>query len=369
MLNRGDMVKNRYKILKKLNQGGMGVVHLATDGLTGTYCVVKEPRFDGHNDSYKLKKLQFEANILKKIQHPNIVKYIDSHDTGTTFFLVTEYIHGENLRSHYRNRPLSEKKVEEYTLQILDALEYLHRRSTIHRDISPDNFMICNNAITMIDLGTARKFYGFVNPHQTAVGKQWYTPSEQWKRGESILQSDIYALGRTMIFLLTGSPPICQSGTVPLTCRVSDHMKSVIVKATQEIPAKRFSCAYEMKLALTRKTPISIASVRKPQIIINGQSHLLTRYSYIIGSSAADINIEDPHNYISRKHARISKDAFDQYWIEDGCDGNPSVNGVFVLQNGKYIKKNKWALMDGDIIALCYKEDKGPYITMQYRGT
>jgi len=369
MLHTGDMVKGHYKIIKRLNEGGMGIVYLATDIVTGAHCVVKEPRFDGHDDSYKLKKLQFEANILKRINHPNIVKYVDSQDVGTTFYLVSEYIDGENLRDLYWNRPLHEKKVEEYTLQMLDALEYLHRKNIIHRDISPDNFMIRNNTITMIDLGTARESYGFANPHWTRVGKRFYSPSEQADRGEAILQSDIYALGRTMIFLLTGSPPMCGAGSVPPTLRVSDHMKSIIVKATHKSPMKRYSCASEMKQALIKRVVVPVVVVRRPRLIINGQTYFLTRFSYIIGRGAADIKIEDPQGYISRKHARISKDVSGQYLIEDGCDGRPSVNGVFVLQNGRYNRKTKWTLRDGDIVALCYKENKGPYVTAQYRET
>ena len=369
MLNAGDIIKGRYKIVKKLKEGGMGIVYLAEDTLNSTPCVVKEPRFDGRNDSYNLEKLQFEANILQKVQHPAIVKYIDSQDTGTIFFLVTEYINGQNLMDHCWNRPLDEKKVEDYTLQILDTLDYLHQRNIIHRDISPDNFMIRSDTVIMIDLGTAREFYGFVNPLWTAVGKQWYTPSEQWNRGEAILQSDIYALGRTMIFLLTGTPPRCPSGTIPLLCRVSDHLKSVIVKATQEIPMDRFSCASEMKQALIQKVSPPTVVVRRPRLIVNSQTYSLTRYTYVIGRGAADITVNDPQEYISRKHARISKDVSGQYWIEDGCDGIPSANGIFVLQNGQYTKKDKWALRDGDIIALCYKVDKGPYVTIQYRET
>jgi len=370
MLNVGDMVKSRYKILKKLNEGGMGIVYLATDTANNSYCVVKEPRFDGRSDDYKLKKLQFEADILQNIQHAHIVKYIDSQAVGNTFFLVTEYINGRNLRDSYWNRPLGEDKVKEYTSQMLDALEYLHRRNVIHRDISPDNFMIHDHTITMIDLGTARKFYGFVNPNWTAIGKQWYTPPEQWKRGEAILQSDIYALGRTMIFLLTGSPPMCSSGAIPPGCRVTDHTKSIIIRATQEVPTKRFSSASEMKLVLTQKAqPIRTRLVRRPRIIVNGQPHFLTRYSYVVGRGTADIRIDDPKGFISRKHARISKDISGQYWIEDGCDGIPSINGVFILQKGRYIKKDKWELQDGDIIALCYRKDKGPYTTLQYKET
>ncbi len=366
MLNAGDLVKNRYKITRKLNEGGMGIVHLATDTVDGSYCVVKEPRFDGDNDAYKLKKLQFEAQVLQKIQHPNIVRYIDSQDTGATIFLVIEYINGRNMRDYCWNHPLDEQKAKEYTLQMLDALEYLHQRNIIHRDISPDNFMIRNSTVTMIDLGTAREFYGFVNPNWTQVGKPWYTPSEQWKRGEAILQSDIYALGRTMIFLLTGSPPMCQSGTVPPTCRISDDLKSVIIKATQEVPSSRFSCASEMKLALSQRA-VPTVLVRRPRIIVNGQPYFLTRYSYVLGRGDVDIKIDDSQGFISRKHAKISKDAFGKYWIEDGCDSYPSANGIFILQDGHYMKKDKWPLKDGDIIALCYKEDRGPYVTLQYK--
>ncbi|MGD2249178.1 MAG: FHA domain-containing serine/threonine-protein kinase [Candidatus Methanofastidiosia archaeon] len=370
MLHPGDIVKRQYKIEKKLNEGGMGIVYLAKNTMTGKMCVVKEPRFNNMDDSYKLKKLKFEARILMKLNHPHIVNYIDSVDKGNTFYLITEYIHGENLRDLYWNKPLPENKVEKYTLQMLDSLEYLHKRNIIHRDISPDNFMIKNNSIVMIDLGTAREFYGVAGHHWTQVGKRFYTPSEQAKRGEAILQSDIYALGRTMIFLLTGSPPMCGPGTIPSTLRVSDYMCSILKRATHKIPMKRYSSASEMKHALIKKIPRPPpVRRRRPQLIINGKPHFLTRYSYVIGRGAADIEIKDPDKYISRKHARISKDISGQYWIEDGCDGVPSLNGTFVLQHGRYVKKTKWALKDSDIIALCYKPDKGPYITIQYKET
>lgn len=246
-----ELNDGRYRILKRLGGGGQGTVYLATARATDlalgapmseddeTFVVLKEYVLPVHRGSslaerqYEL--LSGEAQILGQINHRSIAKLLDCFVEDHRGYLVLDYVNGDSLKSLvHKNGPLQEALVSEVVLGVCDILSYLHnsRPAIVHRDITPDN-LLCNEngQIFLIDFTVAHQLQS--TRTATVVGKQAYIPPEQF-RGVPTPQSDIYALGCTMFFLLTGQDPepMQQSHPKQLVPTLSDKMNSIVARAT-----------------------------------------------------------------------------------------------------------------------------------------
>jgi serine/threonine protein kinase len=157
-----------------------------------------------------------EAKLLMKLDHPGIVHVLDCFNEGERNYLLLEYINGVDLRQLVRqNGVQKESDVLEWAVQVANALKYLHEREQpiIHRDLTPDNIVLRNDGkVLIVDFGAANEFIG--NATGTFVGKHSYIAPEQL-RGKATVQSDIYAFGCTLFFLLTGSDPEALSPSNP----------------------------------------------------------------------------------------------------------------------------------------------------------
>ncbi|GAH63512.1 unnamed protein product, partial [marine sediment metagenome] len=151
-----QILKNRLKILATLNVTNMSRIYIAEDIRTGVKVIVKQPNYedDPKKDIIKTEGLKTEASILKKLDHPNIVKYID-YETKPWDHLILQFIKGNNLLEIQTQSRLELTYVKEYILGLLEILEYLHTNGIIHRDITPRNFL-CEDSLTIIDFGIAQ---------------------------------------------------------------------------------------------------------------------------------------------------------------------------------------------------------------------
>lgn len=212
-----------------------------------------------------LNKLQKEAAILARIHHPNIVELKDSFVEDHRGYIVLEYLQGESLSDKIlRCGPLSEPQVIEIALQICNAVEYMHTLESriIHRDLTPDNFILQENGqVKIVDFNVAHQLEGSAT--NTVVGKHAYIPPEQF-RGKASEQSDIYAVGGTLFFLLTGEEPTPMSVSSPRAVNnaVSEEFDAIIQKATALDAESRYLTAFEMRadlydLARKRKYTLS----------------------------------------------------------------------------------------------------------------
>jgi tRNA A-37 threonylcarbamoyl transferase component Bud32 len=238
-LDRGKtLLGGRFKIVSQLTAGGLSAIYLAekTDKRT---VVIKEaavPPYADEQTREKAKELfDREAKLLVKLQHPRIARVLDHFVENGRDYLVLEYIPGQSLRQLVtRNGPQSEDQVLDWALEIADILQYLHSQNPpiIHRDISPDNLLLREDGkIYMIDFGAANEFVGSATG--TLIGKQCYIAPEQF-RGKAQPASDIYALGGTLHYILTGSEPEALSVSHPVQVRpvVSREVDELIAQCT-----------------------------------------------------------------------------------------------------------------------------------------
>ncbi|MGI8502723.1 MAG: protein kinase domain-containing protein, partial [Hassallia sp.] len=163
----GKVVENRYHILRQLGQGGFGRTYLAEDkNQSNENCVLKEfaPQVEAQQDLLKAKELfEREASVLKKLQHPQIPRFHASLQAKLGdkdfFFLVQDYVEGENYYQLLERKTFSEEEVIKLLQEILPVLSYIHSLDVVHRDISPDNLILrsSDNLPVLIDFGGVKQ--------------------------------------------------------------------------------------------------------------------------------------------------------------------------------------------------------------------
>lgn len=228
------LLRGQYRIDRPLSQGGFGITYLAQDSLN-RQVVVKEcfpdtlcSRVDGHvharseemqNDfSRMLRQFKREAYRLAALEHPGIVRVHQVFMEKGTAFLAMDYVDGDDLFTIVEDHPdrLDPETLRQLLVHALEALQYTHEQSILHRDISPDNFILnAENHVTLIDFGSAYEvsIQGDVKQTKFLAVKDGFSPYEFYSDGEAQdVTSDLYSLGATFYFLITGKkPPDSQS--------------------------------------------------------------------------------------------------------------------------------------------------------------
>ncbi|MBK9144168.1 MAG: serine/threonine protein kinase [Candidatus Melainabacteria bacterium] len=203
--------EGRLAVIRQLAFGGLSAIYLVQ--LKGSELVVlKEAVIPGNSDSASREKAQEmferEAKLLVRLSHPYIARVLDHFRENERHYLLLEYIRGQDLRQLVSQKgPQSQQEVVQWGIQIADILSYLHSQSPaiIHRDLTPDNLVLGHDhKPVLIDFGAANEFVGTATG--TLVGKQAYIAPEQL-RGKACPASDIYAMGGTLFYLLTGQDP------------------------------------------------------------------------------------------------------------------------------------------------------------------
>ncbi|MFC1878898.1 serine/threonine-protein kinase [Chloroflexota bacterium] len=267
-LSTGQILHNRYRIVKLLGQGGFGAVYRAWDMNLNMPVALKE---NLNTSAGSVRQFTTEARLLASLRHPNLPYVIDHFflaDQGQ--YLVMEFIEGQDLQDMLNESAtgLPEAQVIPWIEQISDALTYLHSQSPpiIHRDIKPANLKVgSQDQIRLVDFGVSKQF----NPQkQTTVGARavtfGYSPPEQYGHGITDARSDVYALAATLYAMLTGHIPPeslqLRMGEVLQTPRqlnpaISLKTDRAILRAMSLSPAQRFQSVAEFKAALAKPAP------------------------------------------------------------------------------------------------------------------
>jgi serine/threonine protein kinase len=210
-----DVINQRYQIIKIIGRGSIGITYAAQDLELEKQIALKIVFLTEITDWKILELFEREAKVLADLDHPNIPKYLnyfeEKNEQESYFCLVQELIPGESLAKLVeKGRKFSETEVKDIAQQTLHILTYLHSLNPplIHRDIKPQNIILSpENQIYLVDFGTVQDVYrNTVSIGGTFVGTFGYMPPEQF-RGQTFLNSDLYSLGATLIFLLTGKSP------------------------------------------------------------------------------------------------------------------------------------------------------------------
>jgi serine/threonine protein kinase/Flp pilus assembly protein TadD len=270
LLQTGETIGGRYKIIGKLGSGGFAMTYLAKDlqDAKKSLCVVKhlQPRFNSPAacDSAR-QRFQREAAVLKRLgSHSQIPRLIAYFEERREFYLVQEFVPGEELKKNIAHGVWTEVRVIAFLIDVLHILDFVHSQAAIHRDIKPSN-LLCrqeDGKVVLIDFGAVKEVGtlsdgGAIHTLQTQIiGTPGYMSPEQ-THGKPTYSSDIYGLGRTAIFALTGRSPLDleETGTEEITCwqdltQVSPKLAATIDKMIRPKPSERYRSAKEVLIDL-----------------------------------------------------------------------------------------------------------------------
>jgi tRNA A-37 threonylcarbamoyl transferase component Bud32 len=256
LVNGAVLSQGNYTIVDQLGVGGQGTAYLS-EMPDGFQVVLKEFILPVYVDinirRQALERMQNEVQMLKKLDNDRIVKLKDFFIEDHRGYLVLELIDGDSLRTLVnRNGKMSEETVIGLMHQMCDMLEYLHSLSppVVHRDFTPDNLILgLDGILKLVDFNVAQQ--KDVTATGTVVGKHAYIPPEQF-RGKPNHQSDIYAMGASVYFLLVGEDPqpITSSHPKEDEPSVSNGLDVIVARATALDTGYRYQSAQELRAEL-----------------------------------------------------------------------------------------------------------------------
>ena len=390
ILPSGIIMNNRYILGRVLGIGGFGITYIALDIQTNQKCAIKEylptefairdsntgivaPRGGDNKKIYDYGMLRFlnEIEILKLfVNHPNIVSFRDTFQENGTVYLVMEYVDGVNLKSMARNmhNRIPYHIMADILEKMTSALEYVHSRGVLHRDISPDNILIkSDGTVKLIDFGASMRIEDVHQKQYSIILRPGFAPPEQYiTEGKHGPWSDVYSLCATAYICLTGkavpkADTMTSSSSVPpvssLVPEIPSDFSDALQKGLQLDIFKRqrsmtelaknlkyvFAAVHSRTGSSTRTNMYDNTAVKSGtpyvRLIIGGKTvneWILPRKTpLLIGRSRSICNICIDNINVSREHCVVEFDA-------DACVfkiTDKSTNGTF-YKSGIQLQKH-----------------------------
>jgi serine/threonine-protein kinase len=276
MLEAGDTL-DHYRLEKTVARSGMATLYKATDLRDGRVVAIKVPHAEMEANPVLVERFGREQDIGQELDHPGVVKTFNGEERSR-LYMVIEWVKGRLLRTILNEeRKLPVERATNLSLQILDALDTMHKHGVVHRDLKPENIMVDDqDRIKLIDFGIAMKEDArrltFVDMSAT-LGTPDYISPEQVKGQRGDQRSDIYSLGILFYEMLAGEPPF--TGPNPLAVmnerllhdaapvrkrrpEVSPELEEILNRALVRDPRRRYQTASEMALELEHQEQVGV---------------------------------------------------------------------------------------------------------------
>ena len=257
-----------YKLLKHIGAGGMSSVYLGEHTMMGRQVAIKIlPRSRVSSETSYLQRFMQEAQAAASLNHPNIVTAYDIDNENGIYYFVMEYVDGKDLNGIVKSDgPLDYAVAADYICQAACGLEHAHERGLIHRDMKPANLLVDpNGTVKILDMGLALfsesdRASLTLAYDENVLGTADYLAPEQARNSHTVdARADIYSLGCTLYFLLTGHPPFTE-GTLPQ--RILAHQQ----KNPPEITVDRPDCPPDL-VAICKKMMMKKADQRQQSML------------------------------------------------------------------------------------------------------
>ncbi|MBR0467071.1 MAG: serine/threonine protein kinase [Clostridia bacterium] len=331
MASIGQVIDDKYEILKLIGKGGMSKVYLAMDKRLNKQWAIKEIEKNARdkNNEVVIQSAIAEANLIKQLDHPAIVRIVDIIDDGNVIYIVEDYIEGETLSSIIENNGAQPQEyVIEWAMQICEAFEYLHTRKPpiIYRDMKPANVMLKPDGnIKIIDFGIAREYKEQSLADTISLGTKGYAAPEQFGgKGQTDARTDVYCLGVTLYHLVTGQNP-CEPPYEIYPIRnwnpqLSAGLEAIIQKCTQLNPDDRYQTCAELLYALHHYEEYGAAyrARQKKKLISFAVTLSLSVLFFIVGAlgllfKAQTLNADYNQNIAQAEKASSSAEMAEYY--------------------------------------------------------
>ncbi|WP_306599483.1 serine/threonine-protein kinase [Geothrix sp. 21YS21S-2] len=260
----------KYEIIRSLGSGAMGEVYLARQAAIGREVAIKTILPNVAKGEEAEGRFRREAEAAGKLSHPNIVTIFDFDKDGDTFFLVMEFVKGDDLEDVIKHQALSHSQFLEVLAQVCDGLSHAHRNGIIHRDIKPANVRVIrdgkNLQAKVMDFGIARVEDSNMTATGIVMGTVSYMAPEYIRNGHATTQSDLFAVGVMLYECLTGRKPFAGDNTTTILFKIvsetappidlstihgiSHSIRNVLDKALSKEPGDRFQTADDFGKAL-----------------------------------------------------------------------------------------------------------------------
>ena len=265
----GTLLDDRFEITDVIAKSGMALIFRANDRKTGVAVALKIPHLQIESDLAGFERFRREEEIGLRLDHPYILKIFPVEKKSRPY-IAMEYLEGQTLNELLnRVRPLPEPDAARIASRICEALNYLHKNQVVHRDLKPQNIMLCNDgSIRLMDFGIAKSlasrrltFVGFT----PAMGTPDYMAPEQVRGSRGDQRTDIYSLGAILYEMATGevpfggdSPYVIMNSRVTgdpaaprkVNPKLTPEMEEIILHAMERDPKRRYQSAGEMKQEL-----------------------------------------------------------------------------------------------------------------------
>ncbi|ROR25707.1 serine/threonine-protein kinase [Mobilisporobacter senegalensis] len=252
---------DKYRIVKILGSGGSATVYLARHIKLESFRAIKCIRKD--NPFYK--DALREAYILKNLRHSNIPIIYDIEEDPRCSYIIEEYIEGESLKSFRLNhRFIQESIIINFSMQICELIQYLHKneKPILYLDLKPENIMVSNHTLKLIDFGTA-VYFKEPEKYTHTVGTKGYAAPEQYKKGKIDERCDVYGIGMLLFYLVTGRTfdwKINEFKNIDKVSNCSKKLKGIINKCLKYYPSHRYQSVLHLYNKLSEIRQNSLAA-------------------------------------------------------------------------------------------------------------
>ncbi|MHB1346111.1 MAG: protein kinase domain-containing protein [Candidatus Humimicrobiaceae bacterium] len=225
----GSIIADRYKIISKLGSGGTADVFLAQDIKLNRAVAIKILAKTYSFEKNFVARFKKEAQILARLNHPNIVAIYDWGQYENSYFICMEYVEGQSLQEIIdKHGILSPKTTAKYAIQICNALEVAHNNNLIHRDIKPQNIIVTTDGIVKItDFGIAKSLIEDNTKTINIMGTSYYISPEQAQGKILSYSTDIYSLGIVMYEMLTADLPFRGENAIEISLKHINHLSGL----------------------------------------------------------------------------------------------------------------------------------------------
>lgn len=247
-------INDTYKVSRNFRTGGMGYIDVGKGVETDRYVIIKSPKLEGSStDDYNCKVIENEAQILRSCFHPHIVPFVDFFYTRRLPVLVQGYIPGVPIDRIIEAGLLPQKQVTQIAEEICIAMDHLHEKGIVYRDLKPSNVMMRkkDGHIVLIDFGIAKKIdtSGIDSGQHTIVFTPTYAAPEQIYGGADF-RTDICAIGLTLFYIVVGkNPPKERPVSLPrnnINQLADERISEIVTKSTNSNPDDRYQSVKEI---------------------------------------------------------------------------------------------------------------------------